>query len=360
MKPRTAFILLLLGTASLGLGWYAGIARDTMGEVAASAATLAFPDFAARMEAAQRLKIADHSKTLVLVRAADRWLLAEHGNFPALAPRVHTLLAGLAELKLVEKRTADPAEFARLGVDDPKDAKSEAREVRVLDAKGAALAAIILGHTRPNPENGGAAQVFVRRVGENQVWLAEGAVEADPDLSGWIDHQIINITRDQVASITIDRDTSHLVLTREGDKLVVSTPATHPVLDQLKIDTLARGLEYLSFSDTRAASAPLGQKLGTITFVTTDGLTLRAAISVEGETVWAVFTPSGKDKAQATADALGKKFNGFALAVPSWQAKTILPSLDDLLPPATPTPPPAAVMPATPTPAMPGQPPAPR
>jgi hypothetical protein len=116
MKPRTAFVLLLLGAASLGLGWYAGIARDTMGEVAASAATLAFPDFAARMEAAQRIEIADHAKTLVLVRAADRWLLAEHGNFPALAPRVHTLLAGLAELKLVEKRTADPAEFARLGV----------------------------------------------------------------------------------------------------------------------------------------------------------------------------------------------------------------------------------------------------
>lgn len=352
MKPRTAVLLLLVGFLAAVLGWYGGIATNRGGMTPASTPTLAFPGLAAHMGAAQHIEIANHKQTLRLVRDGDRWLLADHGDFPAIAPRAHALLAGLAELKLIEKRTDDPSDFDRLGVADITAAKADSRLVRVLDAKGAPLAALLLGHVRPNPQEGGAPQLFVRRAGENQVWLAEGSLDADPDLSGWIDHQIVNISRAEVESIAIDRPTSHLLLTRQGDKLVVSEPQTHPVLDQMKIDSLGHGLEYLSFSDIRSAKAIPGEKAGAVAFTTTTGLTLSATIYIEGETVWAIFSAIGKDKAAAEAKALEAKFTGFALAVPSWQTKTLLPTLDDLLPPTKPTPPPAEIA-APPTPALP-------
>lgn len=346
MKPRNTLILLFLGALALAAGFYVQTAREG-GETAGTAtARLAFPDLGARIGTVARIEISDHAKTLVLARAGDRWLLAEHGDFPAVATRAHALLAALTELRLTEARTSNPADFARLGLDAPNDPKSEAKLVRLLDDKGQVLAALIIGHTRPSPEPGGTDQVFVRIAGQNQTWLAAGTIDADPDFSGWMARDIVNIGHDQVTGITIDRlPNGHLVLTRQGDKLVVTVPAEHPVLDQFKIDGMARGLEFLSFTDVRKAAAAPGLRLGHVSFTTSDGLTLAADISEDGNTTWAVLTAAGKDKAAAQAAELNQKFGRFALAIPSWQGKTLLPTLDDLKPPEKPATPPISVAP---------------
>ncbi len=349
MKPRNTLILLFLGALALAAGVYVQNAREGSEIANAPAARLAFPDLGNRIATAARIEIADHAKTLILTRAGDRWLLAEHGDFPALPARAHALLAALTELRLVEARTSNPADFARLGLDAPNDPKSEAKLVRLLDDKGQVLAALIIGHTRPSPEPGGADQMFVRLLGQNQTWLAAGTLDADPDFVGWMARDIVNIGHDQVTGITIDRlPNGHLVLARQGDKLVVTVPEQHPVLDQFKIDGMARGLEFLSFTDVRKADAAPGQKLGHVGFTTSDGLTLAADISEDGTTTWAVFTAAGKDKATALAAELNQKFGRFALAIPSWQGKTLLPTLDDLKPPEKPATPPVSVAPSPP------------
>ncbi len=349
MKPRTSLVLLLLGALALAAGFYIQTARESREFSNAPSSQLAFPDLASHIATVARITIADHAKTLVLTRVGDRWLLPEHGDFPAIAARPHALLAALTELRLVEPRTSNPADFARLGLTAPDDPKSDAKLVRLFDDKGHVLAALLIGHTRPSPEPGGTDEVFVRREGQNQTWLAAGTIDADPDFAGWMARDIVNIGHDQVTGITIDRlPNDHLVLTRQGDKLVVTVPAEHPVFDQFKIDGMARGLEFLSFTDARKADAAPGQKLGHVTFTTADGLTLAADVSEDGNTTWAVLTAAGKDKAAAQAAELNQKFSRFALAIPSWQGKTLLPTLDSLKPPEKPAAPPVSVAPEAP------------
>ncbi len=349
MKPRTTLILLFLGALSLAAGLYVQENHEATESARANAGQLAFPDLGARIGTVARIEISDHAKKLQLTRAGDRWLLPEHGDFPAISGRAHALLTTLTELRLMEARTSNPADFARLGLDAPGEAKSEAKLVRLLDDKGQVLAALIIGHVRPSPEPGGTDQVFVRIEGQNQTWLASGTIDADPDFGGWMARDIVNIGHDQITGITIDRGAGdHLVLTRQGDKLVVTTPAEHPVLDQFKIDGMARGLEFLSFTDVRKADAAPGAKLGHVAFTTSDGLMLAADISEEGNTTWAVITAAGKDKSAAEANDLNQKFGRFALAIPSWQGKTLLPTLDDLKPPEKPASPPVSVAPSAP------------
>jgi hypothetical protein len=340
MKSRTSLILLVLGIVVFAAGLIiAEQQRITPLVEARGESTPAFPDLAGKLDQAARIEITTHDKRLTLARDGDRWRLPDHGNYPAIASRVHGLLSSLVELRLTEKRTADPADFARLGLDAPQNAGSEAKEIRLLDAKGNVLADLIVGHVRPSPEAGQPDQLFVRLGGVNQAWLASGTLEADPDPGLWMDRDIVNISRDKIAKVVIDHlgpPPAHLVLSREGDKLVVTEPADHPVLDQFKIDTLNRDLEFLSFTDAKSAAAMPGTRLGRVVFTTSEGLSVAADVSAQGNDVWAVFSFAGEGKEKEEADRLNAKLAGFALAIPGWQPATIVPSLDDLKPPPAP------------------------
>jgi|BEDMetMinimDraft_2_1075160.scaffolds.fasta_scaffold02444_4 hypothetical protein len=357
MKSRTSLILFVLGLVVFAAGLITA-SRHRLSPLveSRSEAALAFPALADKLGQVSRIEIITHDKRLLLSREGETWRLPDHGGYPAIPSRVHGLLTGLVELRLTEKRTSDPADFARLGLDAPQNAGSEAKEIRLTDAKGDTLADLIVGHVRPSPEAGQPDQLFVRLGGVNQTWLASGTLEADPDPGLWMDRDIVNISRDKITGITVDRvapPAGRLVLTRKNDKLEVTDPAAHPVLDQFKIDTLNRALEFLSFTDAKSAAAQPGTRLGRVTFTTSDGLSLAADVSAQGNDVWAVLSFAGEGKAKDEADRLNRKLGGYALAIPGWQPAGIVPSLDDLKPPPAPAGPPVSHAPDAPPPSSP-------
>lgn len=340
MKSRTSLILFALGLIVFAAGLITA-SRNRLTPLVESRneAVPAFPGLADKLAGVARIEILSHDKHLLLSREGETWRLPDHGGYPAIPGRVHGLLSGLVELRLTEKRTSNPADFPRLGLDPPTAAGSEAKEIRLLDAKGGVLADLIIGHVRPSPEAGQPDQLFVRLGGVNQAWLASGTIEADPDPGLWMDRDIVNISREKISRVVVERTASpagRLVLSRQGDRLGVTDPADHPVLDQFKIDTLNRALEFLSFTDAKAAAALPGNRLGRVTFTTTDGLSLAADVAVQGNDVWAVLSFTGEGKARDEADRLNRKLGGYALAIPGWQPATIVPSLDDLKPPPAP------------------------
>ena len=87
--------------------------------------------------------------------------------------KLRGLLTGLTELRLAEPRTSDPAEYARLGLEDPtKDTKGTANLLRVLDGDGKPIVALIVGHRRTRTQGDVPEEVYVRRPDEAQCWLA--------------------------------------------------------------------------------------------------------------------------------------------------------------------------------------------
>ncbi len=354
MRTRTSVILAALGAVVLALGIVYGTGQTGQTQQAAQGRRM-FPDLVAKLADAQKVEIVHKGSTLALVRGRDSaadWGVAARDGYRTQAGKVHELLTRLTELRLDEPRTADPAMYARLGVEDPgKDAESTL--LQVLDGKGGIIAAVIVGHPRP-ASRGGVDTLYVRRPGEAQSWLADGKLEITSEVQDWIDRDIVNIAPAKVASDVVTRGDVTLSFTRSGDKLALTAPADHPKLDDAKLDSVASALADLTLEDVRRAPAP-GTPLGRAVMTTTDGLVLTADVSKDGLAIWTTFSVTGKDAA-----ALDKKLKGWAYEIGSWKEQALVPTLADLKAaepaPATPaTPAPAVSAPALPMPTIPSQ-----
>ena len=79
-----------------------------------------FPGLAPKLQDAARIEITHQGKTLVIAKHGDTWGLADRGGYPVQQDKLRGMLTALTELRLVEPRTTDPAQFSRLGLEDPE------------------------------------------------------------------------------------------------------------------------------------------------------------------------------------------------------------------------------------------------
>jgi hypothetical protein len=184
MTPRTLVILVVLGVVALAGGWYFGIDTLPTQQSSANAGKLMFPDLAPRLQQAARIEVIHQGKPMAIekreVAGHVRWGLADRGGYPVQETKLRSMLTALTELRLVEQRTADPTQFATLGVEDPTGNGSNSNLVRVLDVAGKPILALIVGHRRVRTGGNVPEEVYVRRPDENQArtGLAGGPSEA--------------------------------------------------------------------------------------------------------------------------------------------------------------------------------------
>jgi hypothetical protein len=309
----------------------------------------AFPGLAGKLGDAQDVSIARGGKALTLQRHGDVWGIAQKGGYPAKPDKLHALLAGMADLRLLEPRTSEPGEYAALGVGDPKTDK-DALLVRVLGVNQAPIAQVIVGHQRTlaNPGVGGAAdQVYVRVPDQAQSWLAQGKIDASTDAATWTGEDLTDIKAARMASVQVThKDASGetvLDFAMKDGKLALVQPAEHPPLDDGKLKDVGQAFEYLIFMDVAKASDQPGTALGDAVFKTTDGLTLTAHVTKAADKVWARFGVQDGEKPTDEAKKLSTLFDGWAYQIGDWKLAALVPTLDQLkTPPPKEAPKPAA------------------
>jgi hypothetical protein len=325
MKPRTGLVLLALGVVALLGGWYFGVrTQPTAGEVASG--RLAFPGLAATLQSAARVEIVHHGKTLVIEKHGAIWGLADRGLYPVQGDKLRAVLTGLTELRLVAKRTDHPAELELLGLGDPASATSAADLLRVLDASGKPIAAIVLGHRKVLTGGDVPQEIYVRWPGQNQAWLAEGTVEIDADPSLWLDRDIADIQHDTIKSIDVTTPGEHLTFASRGGKLVLTAPAQHPPLDRYKIEDMQRAFEYLTFEDVRPGPVLPGKAAGQAVFTTSDGMVVHVTLNEGAKHAWAAFSAAGG----RGGAALEARVKGWVYQLGSWKRTAFVPTLADL------------------------------
>jgi hypothetical protein len=93
------------------------------------------------------IAIRDESRALHLARGDGGWKVRERADFPADVERIGDLLVKMAELKVVQAEPLPENQRARLQLVEPKEkgAKDTGTALELKDAKGAALARLILG-----------------------------------------------------------------------------------------------------------------------------------------------------------------------------------------------------------------------
>jgi hypothetical protein len=316
MRARTVSLLVALGIVAVGGGWYFGTATTPGEQTTVAGGKLMFPDLAQKLPNVAKIEITHQGKQTAIEKRPDGgWGVASMHDYPVQEAKLRGMLTGLTELRLAESRTSDPAEFSRLGVDDPNGAASTADLLQLVDAAGKPILAVIVGHRRVRSQANVPEEVYVRRPDENQSWLAEGSLQVDADASLWLDRTVMNIGHDRIASVAVG-DQALVFGRQDGGKFTLTQPADHP---------------KLAFQEVKADADAPGSEAGHAVFTTSDGLAVTVRVLHADKDVWARFTVAGtSDKGKAEAERLNGRLAGWTYQIGSWKEKSLVPGIDDL------------------------------
>jgi len=272
---------------------------------------------------------------VTLHRAGELWTVAQRTDYPADSSKVHKLLLSLADAKIVEEKTSNPANFAAIGVDDP--AKPGAAGTQITIATKDGKHSVIVG--KPIAEGN-----FARRGGEDRSFTVEPGITADVEPKAWIDSHLLDVPAAQIQSVeekpaagpgyTLHR----LKPGEDGFALDGALPAGRNLLDAKELAPSASTLSGLTAEDVTAASGIDFSKSSQAIFTLADGNIITVTGTAADDKRWI--------EVQSTKDAaLNAKAQNRAFEVASYRFDAIFRPLEQLLVPKETKP--AAVPPVT-------------
>jgi hypothetical protein len=134
---RRRFVTLLIAAVVVLCGaLYLGSRRN--GSEQSPEGTAFLPGLATQLGTVSEVDLRKGSPTpaVTLQRAGDHWTLAQRADYPADASKVRKLLLALADAKIVEEKTSDPANFAVIGVNDPAQPGAAGTDITVTAKDG--------------------------------------------------------------------------------------------------------------------------------------------------------------------------------------------------------------------------------
>jgi len=335
MRPLGFLALLAVTALSAAGAGYALVSATLATAPTADYGRPLFPDLAGRANEATTVTVESAGAKVTLQRSDSGWGIAEKGGYPVATARVAKLVAGVAAVRLIEAKTAQPERYARLQVENLDQADAKSIRVTINDNAGQPLAAVLLG--KPNYTlGGGASGLYVRQVGEAQSWLAEGSVEAPKQAVDWVERTLLDLPADEVKQI-VYTPAEGLALT-----VAVSDPATAGYSltplpegrsgDPTAVSGLTSLFGALQFDDVRPdKDAP--PPIEAVETSSVGGLTLRAELVELDSEIWARLIASGSGDAAAKAAAVTKTTTGWLYKLPGHKMASFRPKLEDLLQP---------------------------
>jgi hypothetical protein len=266
VKTSKTLILAVAAAVLLAAGLYLSLHRSS--QHADLGGSAVFADLRSALGEIQEIRLSkgDGSRTTLRKEAAG-WMVVER-QFPADPQRVRELALGLANLRVVERKTADKANYAKLGVEDP--VVPTAASTLVEAVAGQKTWALIVG------KGADARAVYVRKPGEAASLLASPLISADPDQKRWIDRLIVDLPGTEVHEISarVGKGPSYL-LTRAArgapDLALSPVPKGRAAVSNMVLGGQAEALASFHFDDVRAAASPAAATADTVTYRTFDG-----------------------------------------------------------------------------------------
>ncbi len=303
MKPRT---LVILAVAALAFAIAAAVV-DTRGPAGSSggAGDLLFPGLAGRINDAARITVAMADRKFTVVRADGGWTVADKHGYPAKFDVVRSTLVGLAQLRIVEAKTAEPSLYPRIEVEEVSEKGAKSALLTVEDATGTTLASLILGKRRYGRGGGGnTAMIYVRKPGEARSWLAQGTLERNDDIGMWLQREIVNLERGRVRQVSVTSPGEQPFTIKKdkpggGDFALEAVPPEDKVKSGYEVNAIAGGLAALMLEDVLPAKdlKPEAKLLRTLEYKSFDGLVLDLALYQQDGKTWAklqaAFDPDG-------------------------------------------------------------------
>ena len=304
-----------------------------------------------------RFSKGDGSRT-TLKRGADGWSVVER-NYPADAVRVRELALNLAAMKVIEPKTSDPANYAKLGV-EPADSPTGTSTLVELVA-GKKTWSLLVG------KSAGGRAVYVRKPDDKTSALAEPSVSVDPDQKRWVDRQITDLAGADVHDIAVTPATGPAYLltrARRGDADLVLSPIPkgRKPATSMSLDGQGEVLAAFNFDDVHPVDASAPAATDRAVWRTFDGQVLEFAGHRSGDKAFVTVSahrdpalaarfsepapaakpadakPAEVKPAAKTAERLAARANGVQYEIPSYKYDALFKPVEELLekPPAPP------------------------
>ncbi len=340
MRQKT--VLALAGIAALSAALATGSAfvqqrvetTDRNGE-------LVFPGLLDRLQENLKSVVIRHAGgTISLDRDGTVFRYRERANYPADPEKVVDLVVDIARLTKLESKTNRPDRYARLDLQDPTEKGSNAKQVTLIDANGKEMATLVVGkrkYTLGGKEGG----TYVRLLGEEQTWLAQGEVNPGVAPRDWIAKDIANIPDAAVKRVTVITPKGYRVIAARGadEKFVIENlPKGVKLESEFVAEEYSRILSGLQAEDV----APLAQvpfakdKTYTAAVETAEGSTITVEMTEVAEGSWVrISAQPPKDlgsqgsAAQAMA-AINSRGEGRIFQVPAYKVAIMKRTLADL------------------------------
>ena len=166
----------------------------------------AFPALRENPDAVAKIALTTPAGTITLVReTGDRWAALERYGYPVERKRVRDLVVALADMRLIERKTAQPERYGRLQVEAPDAERRKSQLVRLETADGKVLAEAIIGKQRYRLTGTEPSGTYLRRPDEAQSWLASGGVQIEQEVARWLDGEIVELDPRAIRRIEIER-----------------------------------------------------------------------------------------------------------------------------------------------------------
>jgi hypothetical protein len=260
---------------------------------------------------------------VTLHRAGDGWTVAQRADYPADASKVKKLLLSLADAKIVEEKTSNPANFPIIGVEDPAKPGAAGTQITLIAKDG--KRSVIVG--KPVGEGN-----FARRGGEDKSFTVAPGITADVEPRAWIDGRILDVPAAQVQSIDAKPAASagytlhRLKAGEDGFAFDGAPPAGRKLLDPKGLAPSPTALSGLTADDLAAASDIDFSKPSQAVFTLADGNVITLTGTGAGDKRWV--------EVQTTKDAaLNTKTQNRAFEVASYRFDAIFRPLEQLLVP---------------------------
>jgi len=375
--------LMILGGVTLAALAVAALTLRDGGAAAPASASekRLFPELSARINDVAEVHLEKGGKSATLRKDGAQWRMTDRGGYPVQLEKVKELAVRVADLEIVEAKTAKKENHAKLAVEWPVTAAegeeaADAGLVTLKDASGKELASLVVGKTE---WMGSKPKVYARRAGEDQVYLCapRGALDILPEARGWIDTKIVELANDRVQSVTIEHADGETIeigrsLENHTQFTVKNLPPGQTERYQGVATGVAQALGYgLALEDVR----PVGEvdftqePLAKARFRAVDGLELVVETAKFEDKTWArivaAYTPppepappaegeaaegeegatetpapeetEKKDVGKEAAD-LATRLAPWAFEIPSYKADVLARRMKDLIPEPPPPP----------------------
>ncbi|HUS98267.1 MAG TPA: DUF4340 domain-containing protein [Hyphomicrobiaceae bacterium] len=293
---------------------------------------------------------------LTLVRKDKGWVLQERGGYPVDQAKISQLLVDLASAEIVEPKTKVAERYALLELEDPAKDDAKSTLVRMSDAKGKAIAGVVLGKRKIGAFGQGKAGTYVRLPGDPQTWLTNANVRATVEIYDWVDPVFFRMDPSKVVSMKFELPGGPAVsvvadAAKKGDFKLAGLPDGLKVKDGLAVSNIVTSLKTLELLDVRKLEKPAtGKDVTPAVLETATGMKLDIRLRKEKTDRWISIRVAAPGSNAEAAKAMQQKVDGWEFKVADWRVRQTFKEAAELFERIKPEPQPATkAPPETPT-----------